>query len=113
MTALLRYLYRVTKKKPTHPTILAALIPHTLCDHYQNVVGVTGPAESWRSAERRCGQHNERLAIFKNEEGLFDVQLRLTNFTDRNLATFWIGGREIKSQWVWSHGEYYMSTIYC
>nr|XP_022302378.1 uncharacterized protein LOC111110251 [Crassostrea virginica] len=85
--------------------VLLALIPHTLCDHYQNVVGVTGPAESWRSAERRCGQHNERLAIFKNEEGLFDVQLRLTNFTDRNLATFWIGGREIKSQWVWSHDQ--------
>jgi hypothetical protein len=61
--------------------------------------------QSWHAAERTCGEYDEKLVTLKNEEDMFCVERQLNSYTNRSLATFWIGGREIKSQWVWSHGK--------
>lgn len=41
---------------------------------------------------------------------MFRVERQLNSFTNKSFVTFWVGGREIKSQWVWSHGEYMYET---
>lgn len=71
----------------------------------EKLVNIIQSHQSWQSSARLCEQTNNRLATLKSVEEFFDVERQLQDFTNRSIATFWIGGREIKSLWVWSHGE--------
>ncbi|XP_055996726.1 uncharacterized protein LOC125647961 isoform X2 [Ostrea edulis] len=71
----------------------------------EKVVNIFPRPQSWQAAERNCGKNDEKLATFKNEEEMFRVERQLNSFTNKSFVTFWVGGREIKSQWVWSHDQ--------
>lgn len=73
-------------------------------NHEEKLVNIIQSHQSWQSSARLCEQTNNRLVTLKSVEEFLDVQRQLQDFTNRSYATFWIGGREIKSLWVWSHG---------
>lgn len=74
-------------------------------NHEEKLVNIIQSHQSWQSSARLCEQTNNRLVTLKSVEEFLDVQRQLQDFTNRSYATFWIGGREIKSLWVWSHDQ--------
>lgn len=76
----------------------------------EKLVNIIHSHQSWQSSARLCEQTNNKLATFKTVEEFLDVQSQLQDFTNRSIATFWLGGREIKSLWVWSHGKWILTS---
>ncbi|XP_062592761.1 uncharacterized protein LOC134254226 [Saccostrea cucullata] len=85
--------------------LLGNLVSSEKYDFKEKLINVIQNPQSWQASERTCDRNYEKLATFKDEQEMFEVERKLHEFTNRSLATFWIGGRETKYQWVWSHDQ--------